>query len=143
MTDNGSFEELPAPNAKRLWRSERDYDAIEWGELDGARMQIMRQAAMFGLLGVAWHCIMHHEPMISMEGDTMHIYAMADAQECGLYTKIDFRFLESELNTVDNVNLGPSNVFNWVMTALMDPDNSKQMSHPAIIEGSRIRIEIG
>lgn len=141
MTDNGSFDPLP-PNTQKPWHHVSEYDAIEWGELDGARLQIMRQAALFGLLGVAWHCIMHHEPMISMEGNTLHIYAMADERSCGLYTKIDFHFKENEAEQ-EPMNLGPSNVFNWVMTAIMDPDNSKQMNYPAVIEGNRIRVEIG
>lgn len=124
------------------WKPASAYEQIEWGELDGAKLQIMRQAAMFGLLGVAWHCIMHHEPMISMEENTLHIYSMADEETCGLYTKVDFHFKPGELES-DEWHLGPTNVFNWVMTALMDPDNNKRFEYPAVIEGNRIRIEIG
>ena len=129
-------------DSDKLWGGLTDKgDFIEWKDLEGARLQIMRQAAMFGLLGVAWHCIMHHEPMLSMEGNTLHIYSMSGEKECDLYTKIDFHFTDDEIDLIDT--LLPSNVLGWVMTAIMDPDTSKNFNHPAVIEGHKIRVEIG
>jgi hypothetical protein len=139
--DNGSFDPLP-PNTNNPFHHISEYDAIDWGGLDGAKHQIMRQAALYGILGVAHHCIMYHEPMLALMGNTLSVYCVDSGEKCGLYTKVDFHFTDEEMQN-EEFTVGPANVFTWVMTAMMDEDTSKQLGYPAIIEGKRARVEIG
>jgi len=109
-----------------------------------ARVQILKQAAYFGLIGTAYHCVMGHEPSFTLEDNTLTVYTNPrDNDNCHAYATFAYKLSEDELHSHEMMHITPATLLTWLITALIDDDTNKRIEFPAVIEGPRIRVEIG
>lgn len=106
---------------------------------EDVRKQAMEASIKYIMLKTAYHAIFSHTPITTMHDNTLHVSWRSD--NCVDYCIIDRKFTAEDL--VHEPVVDSFQFFTWIMTAMEDSDNGVNFDYPAVIDGPRIRVEIG